>query len=130
MFDWSPVWTFAGVIVVGLFGTGGIVAWRRLQHDKKIGVQTTEIAEDDAEAKRWQSIIETQTKVLLEPMQRRLGELETTVAELQASLDRRNRQYWAAISYIRTLLMWIHRFMPDELEQTAPQPPVTINEDV
>lgn len=131
MFDgWSPVFTFIVGIATVLFGAGGIVAWRRLTHDKKIDVAQTEIAEDDAIVARWQNIIESQTKNLLEPLQVRLRDVEGKVAALEEELALSRRKYWSAISYIRTLLTWIAKHM-DNLEHTeVPTPPTSVVEDI
>lgn len=115
-----------------LLGSGGIVAWRRLTHDKRIGVAQQETAEDDALSNRWKAIIETQTKVLLEPMQVQLAEVKAEVREVKADLEASRRKYWSAITYIRNLLTWIGRHTPlADLETTQPpQPPAALAEDI
>lgn len=131
MADWTPTLVLIGVIVTALFSGGGIVALIRLRHDKKMGVAVQEVTEDDAEAKRWQAIIETQTKALLEPMQKRLSDVEASLEKLEAELATSRRKYWLAISYIRTLLTWIGRHMPDDLDTTAiPEPASMLVDDI
>lgn len=118
-------------IVTLLFGAGGVVAWRRLTHDKKIGVAQQEVAEDDALANRWKAIIEAQTKSLLEPMTTRLADVEAKVKALEGELEASRRKYWSAVSYIRILLTWIARHMPDNIENTSiPTPPANVTEDI
>ena len=118
-------------VVTLLFGAGGIVAWRRLSHDKKIGVAQQEAAEDDALANRWKQIIDAQTATLLEPMTRRLVVLEEKVSTLEGELEASRRKYWSAVSYIRILLTWIARHLPPDIEQTAiPTPPANVTEDI
>ena len=118
-------------VVTLLFGAGGIVAWRRLSHDKKVGVAQQEVAEDDALANRWKSIIEAQTASLLEPMTKRLGVLEEKVSSLEGELEASRRKYWSAVSYIRILLTWIARHLPEDIEQTSiPTPPANVTEDI
>ncbi|QDH93096.1 hypothetical protein QDA02_gp69 [Microbacterium phage Margaery] len=112
-----------------LLGSGGVVAWRRLTHDKRIGVAQQETAEDDALSNRWKSIIETQTKVLLEPMQEQIGELKNEVAGLKTEVAESRRKYWGAIGYIRSLQTWITRHLPDSIEQVPP-PPAILAEDI
>lgn len=112
-----------------LLGSGGVVAWRRLTHDKRIGVAQQETAEDDALSNRWKSIIETQTKVLLEPMQEQIGELKSEVAGLKTEVAESRRKYWGAIGYIRSLQTWITRHLPDSIEQVPP-PPAILAEDI
>lgn len=119
------------LIVIGslLLGSGGVVAWRRLTHDKRIGVAQQETAEDDALSNRWKAIIETQTKVLLEPMQEQIGTLKTEVAGLKVEVAESRRKYWGAIGYIRTLHNWIARHLPGSVEQVPP-PPAVLAEDI
>lgn len=121
------------LILIGtlLLGSGGVVAWRRLTHDKKIGVAQQETAEDDALSNRWKAIIEAQTKVLLEPMTSRIATLETKVGTLEADLEASRRKYWSAVTYIRQLLTWISRHLPPDIETTqVPQAPATLVEDI
>jgi hypothetical protein len=82
----TAIVTVITTLVTTLLGAGGIVAWRRLSHDKKIGVAAQETAEEDAEATRWRSIIETQTKSLLEPMQKQLTEHAAKIQLLEQEL--------------------------------------------
>lgn len=114
-----------------LLGSGGIVAWRRLTHDKRVGVAQQETAEDDALSNRWKAIIETQTRVLLEPMQAELAtakddlvQMKIDMALMRTELDVRTRKYWGAISHIRTLNTWIARHLPDSIEQVPPTPAI------
>ncbi|WKW86991.1 membrane protein [Microbacterium phage Hermeonysus] len=119
------------LIAVGslLLGSGGLVAWRRLTHDKRIGVAQQETVEDDALSNRWKAIIETQTKVLLEPMQAQIATLTTEVAEVKVELAESRRKYWGAVGYIRTLHNWINRHLPESVEQVPP-PPAILAEDI
>lgn len=114
-----------------LLGSGGVVAWRRLTHDRRIGVAQQETAEDDALSNRWKAIIEAQTKVLLEPMTSRIATLETKVGTLEADLEASRRKYWSAVTYIRQLLTFIARHLPEDAESTqVPQAPATLVEDI
>ncbi len=112
-----------------LLGGGGIAAFLRLRHDKRLGVAQQETVEDDALSNRWKAIIETQTKVLLEPMQEQIGELKTEVAGLKSEVAESRRKYWGAIGYIRTLNNWIARHLPESIEQVPP-PPAVLAEDI
>ncbi|QGJ88900.1 hypothetical protein PBI_TEAMOCIL_46 [Microbacterium phage Teamocil] len=120
------------LIAIGtlLLGSGGVVAWRRLTHDKRIGVAQQETAEDDALSNRWKAIIETQTKVLLEPMQAQIASLTREVGEVKVELEASRRKYWSAITHIRTLYNWIARHLPEDIESTAPPPPAVLAEDI
>lgn len=114
-----------------LAGSGGIVAWLRLRHDKRMGVAQADVAEDDALSNRWKAIIEAQTQSLLEPMATRLRDVEGKVERLETELAMSRRKYWSAVAYIRQLLMWIARHMPEDTEHTVvPQAPATLAEDL
>lgn len=131
--EWSPLLTLAGTVVIALFSAGGVVAWRRLSHDRKVGIAQQEVVEDDAEAARWKSLIEMQTRSLLEPALQRISNLEQSVERLEAELAATRRKYWMAISYIRTLLTWIDRHLNlvEDLEVTAiPNPQAELVEDI
>ena len=125
---WLPVLI---ALVTGLLGSGGVAAWLKIRHDKRVGIAAQEVIEDDALSNRWKAIIETQTKSLLEPMQKRLADLEGEVEKLKGDLEASRRKYWSAIAHIRTLYNWIARHLPDDLEQTqVPAPPATLAEDI
>lgn len=114
-----------------VLGSGGVVAWRRLTHDKRIGVAQQETAEDDALSNRWKAIIEAQTKSLLEPLQSRLRDVEAKVGDLETELAASRKKYWSAVAYIRTLYNWIARHLPEDIEQTqVPAPPAILAEDI
>ena len=112
-----------------VLGGGGVAALLRLRHDKRIGVAQQETAEDDALSNRWKSIIETQTKVLLEPMQAQITNLTVEVAQVKVELADSRRKYWGAVGYIRTLHNWINRHLPESVEQ-VPAPPAVLAEDI
>ncbi|AWY06054.1 hypothetical protein SEA_ROBSFEET_47 [Microbacterium phage RobsFeet] len=112
-----------------VLGGGGLAALLRVRHDKRIGVAQQETAEDDALSNRWRAIIETQTKVLLEPMEKQIGELKGEVAGLKVEVAESRRKYWGAIGYIRTLSNWIARHLPESIEQVPP-PPAVLAEDI
>lgn len=130
--DASMPWLAPLIAIAGLLlGSGGIVAWRRLTHDKRIGIAQQETVEDDSLSNRWKAIIEAQTKVLLDPMTNRIGTLEDKVGALERELEESRRKYWSAVTYIRQLLTWISRHLPSGLEDTqVPAPPATVVEDI
>lgn len=123
---WLPVLI---ALVTGLLGSGGVAAWFKIRQDKRLGIAAQEVVEDDALANRWKAIIETQTKALLEPMSKRLSDLESEVAHLKVELEQSRRKYWSAIAYIRTLYNWIARHLPEEQTQ-VPAPPANLAEDI
>lgn len=125
-------WLAAGLgFLSALVGSGGVVAIYKARHDRKAGVAQQELDEGEAISAHWRSIIETQTKSLLEPMQKRLGEVEDEVKVVKVELAKSRQKYWSAISHIRTLYTWISRHLPPEVEATQiPEPPAALVEDI
>lgn len=114
-----------------LLGGGGLAALAKVRHDKRMGVSQQEVASDDALSNRWQQIIETQTQALLEPMQKRLADVESEVRRVKHELEESRRKYWSAVSHIRLLYTWISRHLPADVEQTQiPEPPSSLAEDI
>jgi hypothetical protein len=129
MKDWLP-WVVAFIpLTVSLVAAA--TAWKKHRDDRKAGVAANEVAEENAEANRWQSIIETQTKALLEPMQAQLREHAEKIRGLEEELANRNKKYWQAISLIRALYLWIDRHAPyNPDQQPLPKPTDLITEDI
>lgn len=118
-------------VVVALLGGGGVGAVIKARADKAAGVSQTETAEDDAVVARWQKLIETQTLILLDPLQKKVSGLETEVSTLKTELTATHQKYWSAIGYIRQLLLWFNRNMPENMEDTQiPQAPARLTEDL
>jgi hypothetical protein len=126
----SPWWVAAAVpVTVAL--VAGINAWYKSRVDKRLGIAASETAEEDADANRWRSMIETQTKALLEPLQKTLAEHAEKIRMLEAELDTTKRKYWQSITHIRGLNYWIDRNV--EMQPTMaprPQPPASLVEDI
>lgn len=108
-------------VVGGSLGTQGIQSLLRIRHDKRMGVRTTEIAEDAQDDAHWKSIIETQTVSLLKPLQEQVNAQGKEIAELRVEVRVISAKYWRAIHYVRTLRYWIERHFP-----TADPPPPVI----
>jgi len=121
MTNWLP-WVVA-LVPLSVALIAGINAWKKQRDDRKQGVASTEIAEDDSEAARWKSIIETQTKALLEPMQLQLKEHADKIRGLEEELALRTRKYWQAITLIRALYLWIERHVIADPDKQRPEPP-------
>jgi hypothetical protein len=129
--DPAPWLTPAIALMTLVLGGGGIAALLKVRHDKRMGVAQQETAEDAALSARWEAIIRTQTVSLLEPLQARLKDVESKVNALEEELAASRRKYWAAIAYVRILLTWISRHMPDDVEHTqVPPPPANVVEDI
>lgn len=124
-------WLQPAIIILSLAaGSGGVVAWLRLRHDRRMGIAQQESTEDDAISNHWKSIIEVQTKSLLEPMTSRLQTLEGKVTTLEGELLESRRKYWSAITFLRTLYTWIARLPADVDTSSVPQPPANLAEDM
>ena len=129
MDKWLP-WVIA-LIPLAVALVAGVNAWLKQRDDRRQGVAASDVAEDNSQAERWKSIIETQTKVLLEPMRQQLAEHADKIRGLEAELESRNRKYWQAISLIRALYLWIERHVVvDPAKQLVPQPTELILEDI
>lgn len=124
---WGYVTAISVALATGIFGTGGIAAFKKARDDKRLGVRAQESTEDDALAGRWQSLIETQTTALLAPMAKRLAEVEAEVKRLDEAVKAERRKYWQAVGYIRTVLAWIRGH---NLSSKYPDPPAGIAEDI
>jgi len=131
-------WWVAPAIVVAtlLLGSGGVVAWRRLSMDRKLGVAAQETSDENAVSARWEKMIEVQTNSLVEPLRARLGEVNAELAtieveqrSLREEMALTRTKYWRAIQYIRTLCTWIRaRALGADAE--PPPPPAEIAGDI
>lgn len=123
-----PTWVGILLALLGtLLGTGGIAAILKARYDRKQGIESHEVVEDDAIASRWEALSKAQVEVLLNPLRERLSEVEGKVKALEVELDASRKKYWTAIPYIRVLLGLFHRHAP---EVALPPIPVNIAEDV
>lgn len=102
-----------------LLGSGGVAAVVKAVSDRRQGIDSHEVAEEDAIIDRWRALSDAQIKVLLEPLQNRLSAVEDEVEALKEELKVSRAKYWRAIAYIRVLLTWITRHVPE----SAPPPP-------
>jgi len=134
--------------VVGTFGGGTVGAIYKARSDTKLGVAAHEKATTDALGERWEKLIRTQTEAVVAPLRESLAEAKTEIAKVkaeaeeeiaklkaeQAELNRKfealRTKYWSAISYIRTLLLWITRHIGDVEDTEIPKAPPVIMEDV
>lgn len=109
----------AASLAVGTLGAGGLAALLRVAHDHVIARRAAARDDDAADDARWATLVEAQTRSLLEPLQRqvdrhaaRIGELETEVREVR---DR----HWRALRLINSLYAHIARHSTPD----APPPP-------
>lgn len=128
-----PLWvTVVLAIATVLFGTGGIAAVLKVYADRRQGVQSHEMAEDDAIVARWKQLSESQIEMLLEPVQKRLTNVEKELEGVKRELGESRRKYWAAVGHIRQLYVWINRHMPEAIttDPPLPAPPANLAEDI
>jgi len=133
----SPWWVVPAIAIVTLLlGSGGIVAWRRLNMDRKLGVAAQETHDEDAMAARWEKMIDVQTKNLVEPLRTRLGEVNDELATIEVEqralreeMALTRTKYWRAIQYIRTLCTWI-KARSLGADHEPPPPPAEIAGDI
>lgn len=125
-----PLWVTA-LIAVGamLLGGGGVSAIMKVVNDRKQGIESQEVTEGDAINARWESFSKSQIDLLIEPLSRRLSDVEDEMRTLKAELDAARRKYWSAIPYVRTLLAWITKHLPEGTPDIPPTPAL-IAEDI
>jgi len=123
-----PAWLS---VVLALFtlglGGGGVASLMKARYDRQQGIESQEIAEDDAIAERWKQLSQAQIEMLLNPLKVRLTEVEDKVQTLEAELGKSRRKYWTAVPYIRALLSLLRHHAPDAV---TPPVPIEIAEDV
>lgn len=107
-------------VVGGSLGTQGIQSLLRIRHDKRMGVRTTEIAEDAQDDAHWKAIVDAQVSALIDPLTRKVDAQETRIHVLEGQIQAVTTKYWRAIHYVRSLRYWIERHFP----LADPPPPV------
>lgn len=123
-----PTWVTVILAVLGMgLSGGGVGAIMKARYDRKQGVESQEITEDNAIAERWKQLSQAQIEILLNPLKARLTEVELRVVDLEAELGRSRRKYWTAVPYIRALVALLRYHAPDAI---VPPVPVEIVEDV
>jgi Sec-independent protein translocase protein TatA len=124
---WIPVVT---VVSVFLFGTGGLVALIKLFLDSRAGVKSREIEEENSEAARWKSIIETQTAALLKPLQEQVDQHAEEIRKLKEQLRESESKYRRALHYIRLLMAWAIRNLDGPAVSGMPEVPIELSIDL
>lgn len=115
-----PLGVSVTIMVIGtILGGGGIAAVLKAWYDRKQGVESNEIVEDDAIVARWKELSQAQIEMLLNPLKTRLTDLEATVEKLEQEVNRSRKKYWLAIPYIRALRDLLHLHAP-----TVAHPPL------
>ena len=129
--EWNEWVALVSAIAVILFGTGGVVAWLRQRQDAKQGVRQENRQDTDSLNARAVAMLETQFNYLVQPLQKKVDDLETDVTRLNEEVKTHAALYKMAVKHIKVLYTWIARHMPNELDQTEiPAPPVELAADL
>ena len=93
MSEWLT-WVFGAIGV--LAGSGGLVGWYKARQESRLGVKRAELDEDTYLAEQWRSLIETQSKALIDPLTARVTSLtaEMTVLQGKVSALEEERKEW------------------------------------
>lgn len=125
-----PLWAMILIAVTGpILGAGGLSSIMKIIADRKSGVESHEVDEDDAIVRRWEALSKAQVESLLVPLQSRLAEVESKVQSLEEELSASRKKYWIAIPYIRTLRDFWHRHWVEDVPE-LPNIPAAITDDV
>lgn len=101
MNEWLT-WGFSAIGV--LAGSGGLVTWYKARQDARLGMRKAELDEDTYLAEQWRSLIEAQSKALIDPLTARVTSLtaEMTVLQGKVSALEEERKEWKT----REGLLW------------------------
>lgn len=110
-----------------LLGGGGLVAWYKARQEAKQGIKQVEISEDVAISDQWRTIIETQTKSIVDPLVAQVARLQGDVTLLQQKVESLQQEKGELVrradayeDYIEVLV----RHIRDELPPPEPARPV------
>lgn len=120
--NWGLVFSFLAAGGLGGLGTF-ILVWPQIRkiraETRKVDVDAA-LAVDSAEDAHWQSIVKTQAEAIVEPLRTEVAALRGEVAGLRTEIEALRTRYWRSIHYIRDLLAWIAKHLPN----ADPGPPV------
>ena len=114
--SWVPT---AVSLVVGTVGAGGLAALLRVAHDHAIARRTALRDDDAAGDAHWSSLVEAQTRSLLEPLQQQVDRHAARIGELEAEVREVRDRHWRALRLINALYAHIARHSAPH----APPPP-------
>jgi len=114
--SWVPT---AVSLVVGTVGAGGLAALLRVAHDHAIDRRTALRDDDAAGDAHWSSLVEAQTRSLLEPLQQQVDRHAARIGELEAEVREVRDRHWRALRLINALYAHIARHSAPD----APPPP-------
>lgn len=106
-------------LAVGTIGAGGLAALLRVAHDHTVARRTAQRDDDAAADGRWASLVETQTRSLLEPLQRQVDRHAARISELEDEVHDVRERHWRALRLINALYAHIARHSVRD----APPPP-------
>lgn len=115
-------------ILTVVFGGGGVAALIKARADRRKGVREDSRADVDSLNARAIAISQAQFDLLVTPLKNEVGELKTEVRELKTEVDNQKNKYWDAVTYIRSILVWLSRHFPDRTD--FPQPSSSLAEDI
>ena len=101
MNEWLT-WVFGAIGV--LAGSGGLVGWYKARQDSRLGMRKADLDEDTYLAEQWRSLIEAQSKALIDPLTARVTSLtaEMTVLQGKVSALEEERKDWT----VREGMLW------------------------
>lgn len=114
--SWVPT---AVSLAVGTVGAGGLAALLRVAHDHAIARRTALRDDDAAGDAHWSSLVEAQTRSLLEPLQQQVDRHAARIGELEAEVREVRDRHWRALRLINALYAHIARHSAPD----APPPP-------
>jgi len=114
--SWVPT---AVSLAVGTVGAGGLAALLRVAHDHVIARRTALRDDDAAGDAHWSSLVEAQTRSLLEPLQQQVDRHAARIGELEAEVREVRDRHWRALRLINALYAHIARHSAPD----APPPP-------
>lgn len=125
----SEAWTALGLVIVGLFGGGGIVGVLQWRTSAKRGEHEDEREGGTAVATQMKVIIDAQFESLVTPLRESVSELQAEVRDIKAQLEDQRNRYWKVVGFARTLLWWIERTFGDH-GHSIPEVPDEVRDDV
>lgn len=120
MNEWLT-WVFGAIGV--LAGSGGLVGWYKARQDSRLGHRKAELDEDTYLAEQWRSLIEAQSKALIDPLTARVTSLtaEMTVLQGKVSALEEERKEWKTREGL--LWDWADRLVDHiRLQKPPPEP--------
>lgn len=129
----GPIAAILGGVAAIITAVGGLAAWRRSHRDHVARVPATEDKSHDEQSEAWRAIIMTQTEALITPLREEIGRQGEKIEALQEQLNTSTVKYGYAISYIRTLLSWIHVHISTHTDKevlSVPDPHQVLQDDL